>query len=386
MVEKSFGDYNRAVSDVLQEELLLNIVRRRYFESPQFMALNNISTSKYFTTDASLVGGRNPWFQITSANVGVGTSDLPTYNIQPQQGSEIATKLHEQVPLDVFAQLSAAGYPIELILIMVAQDFGGVRGVDVGVGDKFKPGSPQYIRLLSLIKSLEMDDKLVMTDVVWEEPYFEHPFAPEVFTPGEVLTGAEKGNSYASLDGGNSFYVTNREFLPAIWIEPAYRNTSAARELMQLLNLDPDPLKRVWRLENIKVLTGPELKGESGASDRIAVRTRSFYGVLNLLSHGVVVPDESENAAAYELTSYLSAVQNGTSPDITSFFKVSTAKTKPTNTSVAVKYRGDWYYIDDLDRSSKRVFNALYDLYNLQVAPASAAGGAGATVLTLPVR
>jgi len=385
VVGKSFGDYNRAVSDVLREELLLNIVRRRYYESPQFTAFSGISTSRSISGDLSVNAGRAPFFRVVGAGANVSQSDFPTYSILPQQGPEISSKLHEQIPLDAFSQMAGAGYPLDLVFVMLAQDVAGIRGVDVGTGAEFKGGSRQYVQMLANIRQLEASNKLVLTDVVWEEPYFAHPFSPETFTPSEVLSGATEGNSYASLDGGESFYVTNRTFLPAIWIDPAHRTSGTGRDLINLLQLDPDPLKRVWRLENIKVLSGPDLKGEAQSADRLPVRTRSYYGVLNLLSHGVEVPDDDENMAAFETTKYDEAVEAGTAPDITGYFQIYFSKTKPAQSSVAVKYRDGWFYIDDRDRGSKRVFNALYDLYNLQVAPSSQGGG-GAPVLTLPAR
>ncbi len=41
LIVNSHLDYNRAVSQVLEEELLLNIVRRRYMEAPQFLLMQS---------------------------------------------------------------------------------------------------------------------------------------------------------------------------------------------------------------------------------------------------------------------------------------------------------------------------------------------------------
>jgi hypothetical protein len=55
LVLKSHIDYNKAVEQVIQEELLLNIVRRRYYEAPQFVTISNINTS--MSTSAGISGG-----------------------------------------------------------------------------------------------------------------------------------------------------------------------------------------------------------------------------------------------------------------------------------------------------------------------------------------
>jgi len=55
LVLNSHIEYNKAVEQVMQEELLLNIVRRRYYEAPQFVTVSNITTS--MSTSAGISGG-----------------------------------------------------------------------------------------------------------------------------------------------------------------------------------------------------------------------------------------------------------------------------------------------------------------------------------------
>jgi len=55
VILKSHIEYNKAVEQVIQEELLLNIVRRRYYEAPQFVTVSNINTT--MGTTAGISGG-----------------------------------------------------------------------------------------------------------------------------------------------------------------------------------------------------------------------------------------------------------------------------------------------------------------------------------------
>ena len=50
---------------------------------------------------------------------------------------------------------------------------------------------------------------------------------------------------------------------------------------------------------------------------------------------------------------------------------------------VAGKHRGTWFYVDDRDHVSKRFFNGIYDLFNMEIAPS---GGGGGPILTVPVK
>jgi hypothetical protein len=45
--------------------------------------------------------------------------------------------------------------------------------------------------------------------------------------------------------------------------------------------------------------------------------------------------------------------------------------------------RGRWFYVDDRDYRSKRFFNGVYDIFNMEIAPS---GGGGGPIVTLPVK
>jgi hypothetical protein len=53
---KSQTDFNNAVQKVVSEEVLLNIVRRRYYEAPQFVAIANITTQITNSVGAGVSG------------------------------------------------------------------------------------------------------------------------------------------------------------------------------------------------------------------------------------------------------------------------------------------------------------------------------------------
>ena len=53
----------------------------------------------------------------------------------------------------------------------------------------------------------------------------------------------------------------------------------------------------------------------------------------------------------------------------------------PGQSAVAVKYRGSWFYIDDVDLTSKSTFSMLGQIFSLQAGKSKST----AHVLTLPV-
>jgi hypothetical protein len=114
------------------------------------------------------------------------------------------------------------------------------------------------------------------------------------------------------------------------------------------------------------------------------MRMRSFYSVLNLLAYGIdVPPKDEEEGRAFTKASYDQAVREGRAVDLSDKFVVRSSRERPADAFVAVKHRGSWFYVDDRDYVSKRFFNAVYDLFNMEIAPS---GGGGGPILTVPVR
>ena len=113
------------------------------------------------------------------------------------------------------------------------------------------------------------------------------------------------------------------------------------------------------------------------------MQVRSFYSVMNFLAYGVQVPPEEEqDGRAFSKEYYDRAVAEGKSLDLADYFVVHWSYEQPKNAFVVVRHRDKWFYIDDRDNVTKRFFNAVYDLFNLEIAPS---GGSGGPVLTLPV-
>ena len=115
------------------------------------------------------------------------------------------------------------------------------------------------------------------------------------------------------------------------------------------------------------------------------MQLRTFYSVLNLLAYGVnVPPEDEEERRAFTKALYEKAVSEGRAVDLSKKFVVhSSGGNRPANAFVAVRHRGTWFYVDDRDHVSKRFFNGIYDLFNMEIAPS---GGGGGPILTVPVR
>jgi len=90
-----------------------------------------------------------------------------------------------------------------------------------------------------------------------------------------------------------------------------------------------------------------------------------------------------EDGRAFSIETYEQAVKDGLAVDLTKYLTIHCSKSRPKDAFVAIRHRGKWFYVDDRDAASKRSFNLIYDLYNIEIASSAPSAG---PVLTLPVK
>ena len=118
------------------------------------------------------------------------------------------------------------------------------------------------------------------------------------------------------------------------------------------------------------------------------MRTRSLSAVLYLLSAGVdKVPNESVVVSDFNSVKLWSRIY--AQPDseidmrlsVSSVFRVYRSTRAPSNASVSIEYRGQWFWIANNDDKAKQIFALVRDLFDLQMK----SGNEATPVLTIPV-
>jgi hypothetical protein len=409
LVLNSHVDYNKAVSQVLREELLLNIVRRRYSEPLQFVAVSSISTNIGLSADTSASAALDNSATSSSRSIGirdvsressqVGTglnvsnvgvsggvafSDSPTITITPRQGEDIAKQLHDPLAVSTVADLVAAGYPIDGTIQLLVQGINDLRGPTLRY-DLFRPGSAEWREMIRLIKKFSDDGSLIINRFRWNDPYNDYAYPAAAITPEMWITTLSTGaRRWKSYDGGNTFVFTSHEMAPAAWLDESVRQSPDGARFMQLLNVQPNVQKKIWYMEPARVVEGPDL-ADSPAAPRntLKLRMRSLYNVISLYSYIVQVPpaDEAQGRST-DMTSFRDSISRGEVDDFPQSTCIKWSDQRPDSESLAVRYRGHWFYIDDGDQKTKVAFNALYDLWQLSM---KGPGGESTPVTTIQV-
>ena len=119
--------YNEVIRDTNDQQLLINIVRLRYADSPVFIDLPNITSQFEVAGRGNYLGGAGNQFR-GQTNLGFGElslRDSPTLSYHPREGRELAKALLTPLSSDLFIVVNA-GADVEQILLLTVNDINDV--------------------------------------------------------------------------------------------------------------------------------------------------------------------------------------------------------------------------------------------------------------------
>ena len=324
-------DYNLAVQRTNDEQLLLNLVRLRYRDTPHFLEVSSVSTQFNIAADAGLKLPFRPNSDPVDLNGGIAYSERPTISYAPLQGEEFIERVLSPTAPEKIQLLYRSGWAIDRVLRLCVQRLNGLKNASSASGPTptGKPDFEEFQQVTALLRVLQLRDAITL--------------------------------SYEQRDNKSQLLLR---------LGPQPKVTAEIAELRRRLGLEPGEHEYV-------LVGGPAAIGGS----YIAMETRSLLGTLFFLSVGVEIPTADVEAGRVTLTQTDTGAPFDWSEVVGDLFRVQTSESRPSNASVAIRYRDHWFYIDDSDLASKSTFALLTQLFSLQ------AGGAEsvAPVLTLPV-
>jgi hypothetical protein len=327
-VQRDRVSYGEALAQSTREELLRNIVRLRYLESPAFLNVASVVTSYSITTD--LRGGGN--WNITpvptsaaNASGGISINDRPTISYSPMGGADFAKAYLRPIPLDAVLALLQSGAPVNFLAPRILQTINESWNADhSGVVDV--EADATFVELIALLARMQDE--------------------------GEVLI--HSGGEEAAKSGAVAI-LTLRS-----WGTPeSDARVNRARELL---------LAEAGQMDfRVMASQGRPEKGN------VNMTTRTMLQVLTEASSYVEVPPEEVAAGI---------VRRGMPDDanILNAMIIHSGPMQPDDAYVAVKHRGRWFWIDDDDPDAKQEFLSLVIMTTLANAQDRATG----PILTIP--
>lgn len=327
--------YNIAIQVSNNEQMLLNLVRLRYFDNPYFIDVSTVTTQFTYRAAASAsipIPGLNSTNPLTLGG-DISWQNQPTLQFIPLEGQAFSQQLLTPIDLTTIQQLIYSGWDVDRVFRLVIQSFDELDNAPEASGPILErlPNYENFFEATSLMRYFQLRNELRM-GVQLKEEKEKSTSKLQIAFPYEGEEAKRLASKLKGVYSSNGNYVLSMEL-------------------------------------------GFNVKGQIG------VYPRSILSCMYYLSRGVEVPkiDQKMGKAPSTLNNenHLFAWRDL----IGSLMKVKTCNYLPKNAYVAVKYRNHWFYIDDADLQSKKTFLLLLQLYNLQAGKPKASP----PVLTLPL-
>jgi hypothetical protein len=380
MMRANHLSYNDAVQSNERQELLLNIVRLRYNEGPEFLATSSISTQFSLDLSASagaLVGDdqeqRTNLFNIGGA---AAYSERPTITFTPRNEKEFTQQLISPIELEIIFLLVNYGWDIDRVLRLTSDGINGLRNeiFREAPSERYELHLRDFVRTVKDLGKLQ-EMGLLEVSFETEEIGLSGPISAEKVNLKDMLNANKDDYKLEYQEQTKTYHLKKvKRNLVLRFSRKAFEHPEW-RQIIRGLNLTPD--LQAYRIVNAP---GSQIRASeiSRKLDEFILSTRSVLGTMAYLAQGVSVPEQHSE------TGVVSSGRRESSADsiISDMFHVRVQKEKPDLVRLAVPYRGYWFYIADDDISSKQTIGVLNSLVRLKI---KAEGSQKIPVLTLPV-
>jgi hypothetical protein len=312
-------DYSAAVSESWKRQMLLNVVKIRYGDAPVFLDVGQVVSGYTVQSTFSVLGNvfntNGPVPGVPNSSIGLSAQgqfiDRPTITYTPLMGERFARSLMTPIPPPALLSLIQAGNPVNLVLRLGAHVVNGLRN-RFGGEARATHADPEFYELLERLRRIQ-------------------------------LSGAV-GFRVRRSDREEALLMTFRRA-----VEPSVEADIAA--VRRLLGLDPE---------------GQEFRvvyGAIAANDKeVAILSRSILEILIDLSSFITVPEADVAEHRVSATWEPDVTPTGPVPPL---MRIANSSDRPHDAFVAVPYRNSWFYIDDRDIPSKRLFTFLMFIFTL---------------------
>ena len=152
--------YNEAIATSWKQQTLLNIVRLRYVDMPEFVDVSSIVNGyEHGRTTAGGIGTQvNPQgFLFNALNADLRETqtmiDRPTISYAPQTGSEFTRNLTNPIPPASILNLIESGNPADVVMELAVESINGIR--NRGYAGTLQEGDPEFQQVIQTLKKAQ---------------------------------------------------------------------------------------------------------------------------------------------------------------------------------------------------------------------------------------
>lgn len=322
--------YNVAAQNTTNQELLLNLIRLRYSDTPYFLELNGITTQFNFSSKLIPTIKIPGFTEKNPASLGAefGWSNQPTIQYSPLEGKDFAIQLMQPLDLRIIQGLIFTGWDVDRVFRLLVQHMADIPNAHSASGP-IPTRPPNYQKFFECLQLLRHFQEL-----------------------GQLQVGVR--------------YIPNGH--KHLNEEDACKERPNAIQLSFPVNgEESDRLADL--LEGVKKTKGRytlNMRQAFNEDAEIGIMTRSLLSTMYYLSLGVNVPPRDIAAGIVATTQNPDGSLFDWKGVVGDLINIEWSDYYPEHAYLAIHYRGYWFYIDDSDVNSKRTFVLLQQIYNLQ--------------------
>ncbi|MFM7035418.1 MAG: hypothetical protein ACKOYJ_09620 [Planctomycetia bacterium] len=408
--------YNQSYSLTADQEILLNIVRLRYAESPNFMDLpaitSQIEAASNGNGESTTIPGLGTWGGLFHLR------DAPTLSYTPRTGFNVSATLFKTLSAETLLDISPGGN-CEIFFLAFVDSINGVRNAPLATSPigKVLDSNEAYRYGIENFLELQRRGGIGLRIATLKDS----PGSTEAMkVTGEDLVNAA-GKDLVFQGAGDRVQLVHQDSAVVAVIEPSELGSPEVAEMTSTFKLRPG--RTVYRLmsmeknkielegmshgdvlptvlptrDGVEMLPTPAaaepLDGAYSVDDaegphdevyesetEITMNVRSGYQIMSFLSKGVDVPQKHLDSGVAPSFCGLDGRPYDPRQLTRGFFHVRVQKHRPWNTTLAVHYRGHWFSVAEEDAKSRAVVNLLEMILGLQLQDKTQG-----PVLTLPI-
>lgn len=337
-------DYARAIGDSWKQQMLLNAVKMRYGDPPVFLDVASIISQFEVSGNVNLGGSMfnqsngntqsvssstnfadpvsgalnvngafgSPYISNTHS---IGASgnyvDRPTITYTPLNGEKLTRTLMRPIPPTVVLSMVEAGYSIDLVMRFCVRSINGIRNRYGGATMTYTADRDFYPLLTQLLR---------------------------IQTARALTLRAVKSKEFEGI------YMTFQKDVDPLTNEQI-------NAVLTTLRLNPAAVE-------FRVAHGAVAKD----GDEIAILSRSMLEIISDLSSIIEVPLDHVRRHRVTPTAPDEWLEGETVPPL---IRIRSSRLRPAGAYLAVPYENHWFYIDDEDIQSKKLFAFLMMIFSL---------------------
>jgi len=384
------GNYNEAMKCIDEEELLLNLVRLRYNDSPYLLDISSI-TAQYelqgqlgavpFSSPQSSNGLFRNFSRILPGGQVVGGA-RPTFSLVPVNDPRVYRSFLKPMSVEDLVFFAGTSWPASTIFRLWAGYVNCVPNA-VSASGPTRDSIPDFERFQAGMYLLQVMKERDWCTFATEEKVVElgSPLPETSITTAASLDAARYGYEYRKKDD-QTWVLVQRRKDTVLKINPQSLAEPEVRQFCDMFHLQQGLLAYPLSVQGAQPYSREQPPLKCAA---LNIVPRSGIQVLYYLSHGVEVPVE-------HLGCGLASATVGPGGEVFDWQQVTRGLLtihharqlgRPKQAHVAVKYHDYWFYISNDDAASKSTFALMLLLVRIDLGLES--GAQRSPILTLPV-